>query len=85
MALIREVIATSDATTVEEETAGSDSTTVEEATGGSDSTTVEEATASCVSRASGGSDALLLGGGIARLVLEGKATEFEQRLLKQSN
>ena len=73
MALIREVIATSDATTVEEETAGSDSTTV------------EEATASCVSRASGGSDALLLGGGVARLVLEGKATEFEQRLLKQSN
>ena len=71
---MEEATAGSDSTTVEEATTGSDSTTVEEATAGSDSTTVEEATASCISRASGGSGALLLGGGVARVVSERKAT-----------
>ena len=82
---MEEATAGSDSATVEEATTGSDSTTVEIATAGSDSTTVEEATASGVSRAFGGSDALVLGCGIVRVVLERKATEFEQRQLKQSN
>ena len=82
---MEEATAGSDSRTVEEATTGSDSTTVEEPTSGSDSTTVEEATASGVSRASGGSDTLLLGGGVDRIALERKATEFEQRQLKQSN